>query len=377
MLFVSLVLSALILSIVNGAVWLKRTPARSTDFNGLALSLGIGSLVVMCILPAVGIQAFLLFLSLAFWRESRRVPLSFPALSCGATLLAYGVFGVGGLTAELGYARLCARYPYESMEGRLPLPNPVPAGTTLGPDAVERLGRLEGEIPERWNTYRAYQLKRLHEHAVALFIDSAGFGNMRMIFPNEQNLAANLRRGPVPLQPGPRVASTWSPGELKPPSLDDRPPMGHMLEDSILDFANPGGFGYVKDRRQVAGFEPHRFSRIPGPANRWEVQTVELVGLLLHDEPVVYVSESLPRMDTFRGASTRPPDRFESYGLDALRRGEDLFITQEGAGMRMLGAVRSIKQCVDCHGGSRGDLLGAFSYTLRAGGGGWSDSGLD
>ncbi len=32
----------------------------------------------------------------------------------------------------------------------------------------------------------------------------------------------------------------------------------------------------------------------------------------------------------------------------------------------MLGAVRSAKQCVKCHGGSRGDLLGAFSYTLRA-----------
>ena len=30
----------------------------------------------------------------------------------------------------------------------------------------------------------------------------------------------------------------------------------------------------------------------------------------------------------------------------------------------MLGAIRSAKQCVQCHGGQRGDLLGAFSYTL-------------
>jgi mono/diheme cytochrome c family protein len=30
----------------------------------------------------------------------------------------------------------------------------------------------------------------------------------------------------------------------------------------------------------------------------------------------------------------------------------------------MLGAVRSTRQCVACHGGDRGDLLGAFSYAL-------------
>jgi hypothetical protein len=31
----------------------------------------------------------------------------------------------------------------------------------------------------------------------------------------------------------------------------------------------------------------------------------------------------------------------------------------------MLGLARSVKQCVACHGGARGDLLGAFSYVLR------------
>ena len=33
-------------------------------------------------------------------------------------------------------------------------------------------------------------------------------------------------------------------------------------------------------------------------------------------------------------------------------------------GLRILGAIRAAKQCVDCHGGERGALLGAFSYTL-------------
>jgi hypothetical protein len=48
-----------------------------------------------------------------------------------------------------------------------------------------------------------------------------------------------------------------------------------------------------------------------------------------------------------------------------LRQGEDLFISRDGGGLRMLGAVYSLKQCVACHGGERGDLLGAFSYTLE------------
>ncbi len=52
-------------------------------------------------------------------------------------------------------------------------------------------------------------------------------------------------------------------------------------------------------------------------------------------------------------------------GLIALRHGEDLFASRDGNGLRMLGAIHSFKQCVACHGGERGDLLGAFSYSLK------------
>jgi hypothetical protein len=80
---------------------------------------------------------------------------------------------------------------------------------------------------------------------------------------------------------------------------------------------------------------------------------------------VVYVSENLPRMEELRGAPTRPLDGFEASALEKLRRGEALLVADAPGGVRMLGALRSVKQCVDCHGGERGDLLGAFSYTLR------------
>ena len=62
---------------------------------------------------------------------------------------------------------------------------------------------------------------------------------------------------------------------------------------------------------------------------------------------------------------TRALDRFESAGLEALRRGEDIVVGSRPKTLRMLGSIRSGKQCVQCLGSERGDLLGAYSYTMR------------
>lgn len=88
---------------------------------------------------------------------------------------------------------------------------------------------------------------------------------------------------------------------------------------------------------------------------------MELVSLLQHTEPAVYVSDRLPQMDALKGVPTRELDEFETVGLAELRQGSELSVK----GDRMLGAVRSVKQCITCHGGERGQLLGAFSYTIR------------
>jgi hypothetical protein len=146
---------------------------------------------------------------------------------------------------------------------------------------------------------------------------------------------------------------------------DDESPLSRLLDRAITNFASPESFGYVKDRKHVAGFEPHRFSEVPDSKEAWKVQTLDLVGLLLQPEPRVYISDKLPSMDDVRAIPTRPLDKFESVGLLTLRDGEDLWITQEGNAARMLGAIRTTNQCIACHEGSRGDLLGAFSYSLR------------
>jgi len=63
-------------------------------------------------------------------------------------------------------------------------------------------------------------------------------------------------------------------------------------------------------------------------------------------------------------ATTRPLDKFEERGLAELVRGEDLYIRDIDGICYMVGAIRAVKQCQTCHGCERGDLLGAFSYSL-------------
>jgi hypothetical protein len=47
-----------------------------------------------------------------------------------------------------------------------------------------------------------------------------------------------------------------------------------------------------------------------------------------------------------------------------LSHGEQLVVDEQPGEVRMLGAVRAAKQCLDCHEVPRGELLGAFSYRL-------------
>jgi hypothetical protein len=141
-------------------------------------------------------------------------------------------------------------------------------------------------------------------------------------------------------------------------------PLREMHLSGVLNFANPLRFGLIKNRQKVAGFQAHRFNEVPS-AKQWKVQSLELVGLLMHADPVVYVSDELPRMEKLRQAPTRSLNTFEAAGIKPLQDGDDLFVRETHEGIRMLGAVRSINQCVKCHGGERGDPLGAFSYSLQ------------
>jgi hypothetical protein len=150
-----------------------------------------------------------------------------------------------------------------------------------------------------------------------------------------------------------------------------RPQLQDLHENGFVDFVNAPGFGYVKDRDHVAGFQPHQFHEVPTyqskekDRNQWRVQRLELVSLLKFEAPAVYLSEHLPRMDELAGAKTRPLDDFEKRALHALQQGADLEFAFSPTRVRMLGSVRCLQQCAKCHQANRGDLLGAFSYLLK------------
>ena len=161
---------------------------------------------------------------------------------------------------------------------------------------------------------------------------------------------------------GDAVAPRGPPPPLALPSdsLTDKLHLG-----ALVDFVNADGFGYARDREHVAGFLSHRMSSVPAlPTEQWLTRRVELVSLLKHDEPMVYVSKYLPNMDQLREAPVRPLDAFEQRTLAKLRTGDDVIVESGSDRIRMLGSLRAGKQCLECHSVERGALLGAFSYEL-------------
>jgi len=366
MLYVSLGLSAVMLAIVNAAAfWRGRRGAIPALVFG-----GVPCAYLFCVgIPVVMLNAILLGITLAAWWVLGKRPRWFLASSIGATLVAYGVVGwFIGVAEVREWEQLKAAYPMESLAGRLayerrPRPDTDPA--THDPD---RLAQVETAFQEKlgwWPRSRVSALERLHAGAVEQFVNSPGFGVARMrLRPSPYTLRATDEPGEaLPQRSRPYVSP--EPGPVDATAAEPDFTKAHI--DNMLTFLDPQSFGLVRDRDHVAGFRAHQFRKQPDAPTHWQVERLELVGLLKYDQPVVYISENLPRMDELRDAPTRALDAFEQEALAALRRGEDLMV-QDGSEriepMRMFGSLRAAQQCVRCHDVERGDLLGAFSYQL-------------
>ncbi len=354
MLYFSLVVSGLLLIAAN---WTARGRYPVGGTVGVSVVAVVAPMCLMTTLPVVVLQAVLLCVALLVLLIPGRGRRLYVPASVVATLVAYGITTWFAVERE---ERLRQQFPIESLEDRLP---PRPTTGRPAPADPDRLDYLESTF-DRENflaDIRDRNLRRLHEDRVGQFANSYGFGVGRMSSLNEYTLERGLRNGPPVPQPGP------GPDRSPPDKWEPVAGSGfdHLHTASVLDFLNPAGFGRFESRGRVIGFQRHGFSKVPDPADTWKVGTIDLIGLLLHPTPVAYVSANLPRMDELRGAPTRPLDPFETAGLEALAGGNDLFVRGSDRQVRMLGAVRSTKQCLGCHGGDRGDLLGAFSYTLR------------
>lgn len=269
---------------------------------------------------------------------------------------------------------LRSRYPVESMESRLPPAGELTRSQPLKPDPKLRFQKYEHEIMIGFSEYnwRTNSLRDIHHKAVTVFVNSPGFGVERSLVMRSpySHLPDSDRDGKLVPIPNTRTGSSGTTGdEIGGTARSEVGTEGHIHMEGTLAFLRPRKMGYVRDRNHVIGFEPHgigddnAYDRDP---NWWKsVLKLDLVSLILHDKPVAYVSDHFPRMSERRDVLTRDLDPFETAALEQLRTGEDLIVTDRETVTRLFGAVRAAKECVTCHGGNRGDLLGAFSYWIR------------
>lgn len=260
--------------------------------------------------------------------------------------------------------RLRTLYPVESLEDRLPSRRVLSrSDAALSQATCDNLSDLENKLSYSDDGDREKRLQKLHEGSVDEFVRRSDFGVARMTGRYSESVLENRRGDTSIRQPSSDISAAWTQIDLDKKTDVDSIPFLSAHAGNVLHFVNPAGFGFMKDRQQVAGFQAHQFNELTEPAP-WKILRLELLGLLLADKPRVYVTEELPRMEKIRAVPTRVLDVFETAGLVMLHEGEELFIRETPQGIRMLGAIRSVKQCIKCHGGERGELLGAFSYFL-------------
>jgi hypothetical protein len=318
-------------------------------------------------------------------RSAGAGPRAFALGSLAAGLISYTLVAIPRIV-EL--RQLAEKYPIESLDERLAYEPPTGRESQAVSSVYDLINGRRSFASDAEDYYplvfpleikrRVIALEDLHTGCVRLFNNSPGFGVARTLYFHTQDIAVP-ERPPIPLpepsKPGYGPATSSGDmlsveGPAAEPSADVRDRLVRMHRLGRFDFLNPLGFGYMPERRRSAGFQSHAFRFMPSLSSdkdddRWRVDKLELVSLLRHNEPVVYVSDHLPRMAELRTAPTRPLDEFEREQLPRLFRGDDLAAVPAPRRIRMLGAIRAFEECLNCHNAAEKDLLGAFSYDLR------------
>jgi hypothetical protein len=268
-------------------------------------------------------------------------------------------------------------YTPESLDARLSYEDKYYETHNLEKPTRVDLTKFDGSGLRHSMDPRARALRDIHQQAWRMFVDAPGFGVARTIRGDlgKIQFVSYDERGPEALSlPLPQASAGDA---VHPISEEDRTlndtfiqPLESMKEfhrKSQFDFLDSNG--YAPNRSYVIGFSSHRFSDYPKFTGHgfvtWRIDSLDLISMLKHKEPVAYVSRHLPRMDELRDAPTRPLDEFEREHLAKLRGGESLSAAMGPRRIRMVGAIRAQEHCLSCHTAKENDLLGAFSYDLR------------
>ena len=297
-------------------------------------------------------------------------------------------------------ARLQARFPLESIRDRLDFQMQAPS-SSYSPGYRDR---------------RTSALAQLHSEYVDTFIsgEGQGIGRISPISPTDlrpygseyaphkfvsEEVGSDLLGEPQ-VQLDPEFKTRASLAKMDEGTGRRFPDPDHYLQLSgnglpkqqlVSEFNRRttdrfiGHMGFVKNLDKVAGFETHHL-KMPADWDQnlrssmtyadqsdndefsdgpnWKVNQLQLVSLLMHDQPVVYVADELPNMDTLssENAKTRSLSAFETDGLKKLQAGKPLHIQATRNRIAMMGAVRASEACRQCHAVKKDELLGAFSY---------------
>ena len=329
-----------------------------------------GSGICIGFVLAIGLLVFFLhalanFVAVAIGAAGKLQPRGVAALMMLAAAVVYGWAFKEGYARHRDLVRMQDKYPIESLEPRLKF---EAARVKNSPEAPSEnsyspavLTALQASETSASIGRRPMMLERLHTNTRRDFVRAAGFGNMRMGSLSEYYLASEPR-SQITL---PVRVSGGNPFQGDPNDVE-------VIHNQVLaDFLDPDDRGYVPEAKRAAGFESHGFrtlaeddSDCPRKGRQWQLTRLELVSLLRHDPPRAYTSDTLPAMDQLEEFSHRALDAFEADALRQLEYQQDIVVDHQGSQIRMLGALRAGNDCLQCHAGNRGRLLGAFSYEL-------------
>jgi hypothetical protein len=303
---------------------------------------------------------FLLCIPLVIFRPRRS---AFAIALTGLMMVVYGFAFAEGAAELRRLQALRIQYPLESLAKRLEFEKKSPNALPVPQPDVSLAANVTAHLDDQDDRHdigyyrRAWALRELHESTYSHFSTAAGFGNSRM--PSIRHLVIEWEpRSPLVM---PYAVSIESP--------NDNAELYGVHVAAMDSFLASDRQGYVRSVEEVAGFESHGMGAMPkpwrdAPPAKWQVSRLELVSLLRHDEPRVYVAETMPMMEELADVPQRPLNDFESDALPQLASQKDIVFRDEADHIEMLGAVRAGKTCLECHKGNRGKLLGAFSYEI-------------
>ena len=369
-----------------GYIALATTIYHLSTPAGLRALFGYFVLTGLCLFPTLTLLGLIYVAVPAVWLIARRRRWSqgnAAAAMLGAVVVCFVVALLAFIPKWQHVQQLDHQYPSVPVADLLPYelqPSFTPPGK-VRERSVANQSRINDRVRDRRSYDRErvlYSIERVHDGFLRAFEAQSGFGGVRM---RRLSLDATPLELPPPQpipQPSPRPDST-SAGEVATaePVAEDSG-IEEFNQTQVIEFANAEGFGEVgRDHRgpgspngsRVRGFQSHGFRTLPtgSVGDGWQLARLELVSLLKHDPPAVYLSEHLPRMEELASetAPTRPLNAFETTALPQLLEGQNIVAETQGNRLRVLGGVQAAHVCTQCHNVQAGHLLGAFTYQFR------------